>query len=112
MSDIVVAWARRTRVGNASAKSVLVELAIRADVFESQAQVSTATLADVCEISTRTLSNALGRLERLGAITRERQYVDGKRVEDLFTMQIGTRIIAETRSFLPRGLNARSGVRA
>jgi DNA-binding Lrp family transcriptional regulator len=89
MSDLAFIWARRTRVGSASARIVLLELAYRADVFEFICQASVEELAEACELSERTVTEAVRRLEQLGLISRRLRYdVDGKRVADEYVMEL------------------------
>lgn len=71
MSWQALDWVRKQRVGNPHAKHILVMLANYADENAS-CYPSRAHLADICEISEKSVSNCLRRLEDGGYIRRAR----------------------------------------
>ena len=70
MSNIALSWAYKCHVGNASAKSVLVYLADRADDDGTAAYPKIATIVNVTELSERTVRGALKTLQERGFIRR------------------------------------------
>ena len=70
MSNIALSWAFKCHVGNASAKSVLVYLADRADDDGTAAYPKIATIVNVTELSERTVRAALKTLQERGFIRR------------------------------------------
>ena len=70
MSNIALSWAFKCHVGNASAKSVLVYLADRADDDGTAAYPKIATIVNVTELSERTVRGALKTLQERGFIRR------------------------------------------
>ena len=70
MSNIALSWAFKCRVGNASAKAVLVYLADRADDDGTAAYPKIATIVNVTELSERTVRTALKTLQERGFIRR------------------------------------------
>lgn len=88
MSVEAITWAMKQRVGNGTAKLLLIALANHAD-HEGICWPSQASLAAVCEVSVRSVREYLLRLEMVGLIAREeRRRGDGTRASDLIRLCI------------------------
>ena len=68
MSDRVLAIVRNRRFGDTTLKHVLKCLALAAQDDGSRINVSVSTLADDCDLSTKTIQRALRKGERLGIL--------------------------------------------
>lgn len=86
MSDAYT-FVKRRRVGNTSAKLVLIAIAEYVDE-NGVGRPSSLKLRDDTELSARTISSALDLLEEKGIISRERAYTErGRRAPDVITLR-------------------------
>src|SRR5262245_4716412 len=74
-ADEAHAWARNLRLRNLHAKMVLSMLSLYVD-GEGVCFVGIPALSDDCELSPDTVRRRLAWLERIGAISRQEQWID------------------------------------
>lgn len=106
MSNEAYNWARKQRVGSASAKSVLLDLAERANAA-AQCWPMQETIAGDLELSIRNVTNAFTVLKELGLITTTRRYNGLQRLKgDLVTLHFDVEAAVEPSPKKPRGRSA------
>lgn len=87
MSVEALTWAFRTVAGDSSAKLVLLAVANFSDEY-GQCWPSQKRLGTMCDLSERSIRDALSRLEERGLISRAPRYrEDGGRSSDLITLR-------------------------
>lgn len=87
MSTKAIGWAWDQNTGSPAAKVVLVALAEHVDMTSWQGYPSVKRLAEICEISPRSVQRHLRELEHRGFITRtQRRRENGSRTSDLYTL--------------------------
>lgn len=73
-------WARSQKVGNASAKFVLIELANALNRETGKCYPSIEALQEATELNRKTVIAATKHLEEKGFITKRRSFVNGKQI--------------------------------
>lgn len=80
MSYAAERWARSQKVGNASAKFVLIELANALNRESGKCYPSIEALQEATELNRKTVIAATKHLEEKGFITKRRSFVNGKQI--------------------------------
>jgi len=89
MSHIAVTWARKVKAGSPTRKFVLIALAEYADE-DGSCYPSQKTIANLTELSVKTVERAIKNLEDQGLLKRERRHrtSDGSRTSDRFYLNV------------------------
>lgn len=91
MSNRAITWAYEQAAGSVGAKAVLVALADKVD-GDHQWRIKQDTLAQMTEQSVRAVRGHLAELERRGLIARTKNYADGRRKADTYTLPVAVMV--------------------
>lgn len=110
MSNFAINWAREQTIASPTARTILREIADRADKETGQCYRSRKQLADATGLSMRSIIRWLDWLHREGFIERsERHRPDGSRAADLYTLPAAARAEGGGDSLSPGGVTESPG---
>ncbi|WP_132941015.1 helix-turn-helix domain-containing protein [Vibrio crassostreae] len=88
MSFLLMAQAMKIKTGSPSTKWVLVKLADFANENTGECFPSIQTIADQCEMSTRSVRNQIAKLIELGLLQRINRFSGGKQVSNAYRLHL------------------------